>query len=131
GIGNSACDIAVEASRHARTTYLAMRRGAWVIPKYLFGTPTDHLTDTPLARGPVALQKLGMRAMLRVAVGKMTDYGLPKPDHDVLEAHPTVSDDLLSTLGHGDITVKPSISRFDGSTVRFPDRSASRGALVL
>jgi cation diffusion facilitator CzcD-associated flavoprotein CzcO len=105
GIGNSACDIAVEASRHARSTYLAMRRGAWVIPKYLFGVPTDHLTDSPLARGPVRLQKLGMRTMLRVAVGKMTDYGLPQPDHDVLEAHPTVSDDLLSTLGHGDITV--------------------------
>ena len=131
GIGNSACDIAVEASRHARTTYLAMRRGAWVIPKYLFGTPTDHLTDTPLARGPVALQKLGMRAMLRVAVGKMTDYGLPKPDHDVLEAHPTVSDDLLSTLGHGDITVKPSISRFDGSTVRFTDGSSAEADVVV
>jgi len=131
GIGNSACDIAVEASRHARTTYLAMRRGAWVIPKYLFGTPTDHLTDTPLARGPVVLQKLGMRAMLRVAVGKMTDYGLPKPDHDVLEAHPTVSDDLLSTLGHGDITVKPSISRFEGSTVHFTDGSSVEADVVV
>ena len=51
GIGNSAIDIAVEASRHAGETYLAMRRGAWVLPKYLFGMPTDHLTDSPLARG--------------------------------------------------------------------------------
>jgi cation diffusion facilitator CzcD-associated flavoprotein CzcO len=131
GIGNSACDIAVEASRHARATYLAMRRGAWVIPKYLFGVPTDHLTDSPLARGPVRLQKLGMRTMLRVAVGRMTDYGLPKPDHDVLEAHPTVSDDLLSRLGHGDITVKPSIERFEGSTVRFTDGSAVEADVVV
>jgi dimethylaniline monooxygenase (N-oxide forming) len=131
GIGNSACDIAVEASRHARSTTLAMRRGAWVIPKYLFGMPTDHLTDSPLARGPVRLQKLGMRTMLRVAVGKMTDYGLPKPDHDVLEAHPTVSDDLLSRLGHGEITVKPSISRFEGSTVRFTDGSSAEADVVV
>jgi cation diffusion facilitator CzcD-associated flavoprotein CzcO len=131
GIGNSACDIAVEASRHADATYLAMRRGAWVIPKYLFGVPTDHLTDSPLARGPVRLQKLGMRTMLRVAVGKMTDYGLPKPDHDVLEAHPTVSDDLLSRLGHGDITVKPSIERFEGSTVRFTDGSSVEADVVV
>jgi cation diffusion facilitator CzcD-associated flavoprotein CzcO len=131
GIGNSACDIAVEASRHARATYLAMRRGAWVIPKYLFGVPTDHLTDSPLARGPVRLQKLGMRTMLRVAVGKMTDYGLPKPDHDVLEAHPTVSDDLLSRLGHGDITVTPSIERFEGSTVRFTDGSTVEADVVV
>ena len=41
GIGNSACDIAVESSRIAEKTYLAMRRGAYVLPKYLFGMPTD------------------------------------------------------------------------------------------
>jgi dimethylaniline monooxygenase (N-oxide forming) len=131
GIGNSATDIAVEASRHARETYLAMRRGAWILPKYLFGAPTDHLTDSPLARGPLRLQKLGMRTMLRIAVGKMTDYGLPEPDHDVLEAHPTVSDDLLSRLGHGDITVKPTISHFDGSTVVFVDDSSVEVDVVV
>ncbi len=131
GIGNSATDIAVEASRHAGETYLAMRRGAWVMPKYLFGMPTDHLTDSPLARGPLRLQKLGMRTMLRIAVGKMTDYGLPQPDHDVLEAHPTVSDDLLSRLGHGDITVKPTISRFDGSTVVFADGTSAEADVVV
>jgi hypothetical protein len=131
GIGNSATDIAVESSRHARETFLAMRRGAWVIPKYLFGMPTDHLTDSPLARGPVRLQKLGMRTMLRIAVGRMTDYGLPKPDHDVLEAHPTVSDELLGRLGHGDITVKPTISRFEGSTVVFADGSRAEADVVV
>ena len=131
GIGNSATDIAVESSRHARETYLAMRRGAWVIPKYLFGMPTDHLTDSPLARGPVRLQKLSMRALLRLAVGKMTDYGLPQPDHDVLEAHPTVSDELLGRLGQGDITVKPTISRFEGSTVVFADGSRVEADVVV
>ena len=45
GIGNSATDIAVESSRVADETYLAMRRGAHILPKYLFGVPTDHLTD--------------------------------------------------------------------------------------
>ena len=131
GIGNSATDIAVEASRHARATYLAMRRGAWILPKYLFGMPTDHLTDSPLAHGPLRIQKAAMRTMLRVAVGKMTDYGLPQPDHDVLEAHPTVSDDLLSRLGHGDITVKPTIRRFDGSTVTFADGSQVESDVVV
>ncbi|MFM9054023.1 MAG: flavin-containing monooxygenase, partial [Solirubrobacterales bacterium] len=37
GIGNSATDIAVESSRIADRTILAMRRGAWIVPKYLFG----------------------------------------------------------------------------------------------
>jgi len=131
GIGNSATDIAVESSRVAEETYLAMRRGAHVLPKYLFGVPTDHLTSSPLARGPLPMQKLGMKAMLRLAVGRMTDYGLPEPDHDVLEAHPTISDDLLTRLGHGDITVKPNIDRFEGAKVFFTDGSAVEADVVV
>jgi dimethylaniline monooxygenase (N-oxide forming) len=131
GIGNSATDIAVESSRVAKATYLAMRRGAHILPKFLFGMPTDHLTDSPLARGPLVLQSLGMRAMLRIAVGKVTDYGLPKPDHAVLHAHPTVSDDLLTRLGHGDLTVKPSIAGFDGSRVEFTDGSSVEADVVV
>jgi thioredoxin reductase len=125
GIGNSACDIAVESSRVAAETHLAMRRGAHIIPKYLFGVPTDHLTSSPLARGPLRLQQLGMAAMLRVAQGRVTDYGLPRPDHAVLHAHPTVSDDLLTRLGHGDITVRPNVDRFEGSKVFFVDGTAA------
>jgi cation diffusion facilitator CzcD-associated flavoprotein CzcO len=131
GIGNSATDIAVESSRVATETHLAMRRGAHVLPKYLFGMPTDHLTSSPLARGPFAMQKLGMKAMLRLAVGRMSDYGLPEPDHDVLEAHPTISDDLLTRLGHGDIAVKPNIDRFEGAKVFFTDGSAVEADVVV
>jgi len=124
GIGNSACDIAVESSRVAAETYLAMRRGAHIVPKFIFGVPTDHLTDSVVARMPLKVQQLGMAAMLRLAQGKVDDYGLPKPDHAVLHAHPTVSDDLLSRLGHGDISVRPNIDRFEGSKVFFVDGSS-------
>jgi thioredoxin reductase len=131
GIGNSATDIAVESSRVADETYLAMRRGAHIVPKFMFGVPTDHLTESPLARGPFPLQQLGMAAMLRLSQGKVTDYGLPKPDHAVLHAHPTVSDDLLTRLGHGDITVVPNIDRFEGSKVFFTDgRSAEVDTVI-
>jgi dimethylaniline monooxygenase (N-oxide forming) len=131
GIGNSATDIAVESSRVAAETYLAMRRGAHVLPKYLFGVPTDHLTDSPIARGPLRLQQLTMAAALRLSVGRVTDYGLPAPDHAVLHAHPTVSDDLLTRLGHGDITVKPNIDRFEGAKVFFVDGTAAEVDVVV
>ena len=51
GMGNSAMDIAVESSYVARSTYLAARRGAWIIPKYMFGRPLDQLPQDP--RDPV------------------------------------------------------------------------------
>jgi thioredoxin reductase len=131
GIGNSACDIAVESSRVAASTDLAMRRGAHIVPKYLLGVPTDRLTDSPLARGPLKLQQWSMAALLRLTQGKVTDYGLPEPDHAVLHAHPTVSQDLLNRLGHGDITVRPNIDRFEGSKVFFTDGSSGEYDVVV
>lgn len=123
GIGNSAADIAVETARVSERTFLAMRRSAYVIPKYLFGQPFDMLTKSSLTRLPFWLQRLSLRIMVRVAHGRMTDYGLPRPDHKVLSAHPTVSADLLTRIGHGDITLKPNIERLDGGKVQFVDGS--------
>ena len=72
-----------------------------------------------------------MGVMLRLSQGKVTDYGLPEPDHAVLHAHPTVSQDLLNRLGHGDITVRPTIDRFEGSKVFFADGSSGEYDVVV
>ena len=122
GIGNSACDIAVETSKVAKRTFLAMRRGAHVIPKYIFGIPTDHLTTSPIARiGWFPMKRATLALVMRLARGKVTKYGLPEPDHKIASAHPTISDEILVRLGHGDIDVKPNIARLDGDTVHFVD----------
>jgi dimethylaniline monooxygenase (N-oxide forming) len=113
GIGNSAVDIAVESSRIAEKTFLAMRRGAYVLPKYLNGKPIDEAAPPVASRLPLAVQRFFMGRALKVAVGDVSDYGLPEPDHRLLEAHPTVSSELLPRLGHGDIAVKPNIDRFN------------------
>jgi len=132
GIGNSACDIAVESSRFADATFLAMRRGAYVIPKYIRGVPTDEAGPPFLSRLPLPAQRLFFTTSLKIASGNMTRYGLPEPDHKLLEAHPTVSSDLLPRLGHGDITVKPNIDSYPGGNrVRFADGSEEEIDLVI
>ncbi len=132
GIGNSATDIAVEASRTAKRTFLAMRRGAWIVPKYLAGKPTDELGGGILSRIPPRLAVLLLGRKIRSAVGEPTDYGLPQPDHRIGEAHPTVSSDLLPRLGHGAITVKPNIAEFTGGReVRFTDGSTEEIDLIV
>ncbi len=131
GIGNSATDIAVESSRIADATFLAMRRGAWILPKYLGSTPTDRAMSGPMSRAPLAVQSFFLKRSLRMTVGKLTDFGLPEPDHEPLHAHPTVSSDLVPRLGHGDIKVKPNIDHFDGSEVVFTDGSSEEIDLVI
>jgi dimethylaniline monooxygenase (N-oxide forming) len=119
GIGNSATDISVETSRHSRMTFLAMRRGAHVLPKYIQGKPTDQLGPAWMSRLPFAVtRRLFMRELNHVQ-GPMENYGLPTPDHKLGQAHPTISADLLSRIGHGRITVKPNIERVDCATVHF------------
>jgi cation diffusion facilitator CzcD-associated flavoprotein CzcO len=132
GIGNSATDVAVESSRIADATFLAMRRGAYVLPKYLNGKPIDETATPLISRLPMSVQRFFSMRMLGVAAGDMTAYGLPKPDHKLFEAHPTVSSELLPRLGHGDIEVKPNIDRFSGGrTIRFADGSEEEIDLVV
>jgi dimethylaniline monooxygenase (N-oxide forming) len=132
GLGNSATDIAVEASRIADATFLAVRRGAYVLPKYMNGKPIDEVSNDLISRLPISIQRFFSMRMLGVAAGNMTDYGLPKPDHKLFEAHPTVSSELLPRLGHGDITVKPNIDRYPGGrTIRFGDGSEEEIDLVV
>ncbi len=132
GIGNSAVDIAVESSRIAEKTFLSMRRGAHVLPKFLGGKPIDEAAPAAASYLPLPVQRFFFNRMLKTAVGEMTDYGLPEPDHRLLEAHPTVSSELLPRIGHGDIAVKPNIERFAGGrAVRFADGSEEQIDLVV
>ncbi|HET8657383.1 MAG TPA: NAD(P)-binding domain-containing protein [Micromonosporaceae bacterium] len=124
GFGNSACDIAVESSMVAERTVMSIRRTAHVLPKFLFGIPTDHLTLLWASTFPNWVQRKVFRVLLLIARGRMSSYGIPEPDHEVLRSHPTISDSLLSKVGHGDITVRPNIERIDGEKVFFVDGTA-------
>jgi hypothetical protein len=64
-------------------------------------------------------------------VGKMESYGLPKPDHRLLETHPTVSGIFLTRIGNGDIIPKPNIEQLQGKQVRFTDGSAADADVII
>src|ERR687891_2676069 len=122
GIGNSAVDIVSELSRKgvAEKVFISTRSGAWVMPKYLFGQPIGKLVRTnPYL--PVRLQRWLARPLPYIASGRMEDFGLPHPNHKFLEAHPTVSSELLLRLGSGDAVGKPNVEELQGDRVRFED----------
>ncbi|MFI7587201.1 flavin-containing monooxygenase [Spongisporangium articulatum] len=129
GMGNSAMDIAVDASYHAAATYLSARSGVHVIPKYLFGKPYDSIGGSEWL--PSALRWPFARLLMRTYTGPMTRYGLPKPDHKFAQAHPSMSSRILDRLAHGDITPKPTIQRLDEDAVVFADGSRVEADLVI
>ena len=122
GAGNSGCDIAVDAARHADTVLISMRRGYYFVPKFVFGRPVDQVgQSTQSTRLPISLVRLGYRALLRVAFGSPTDYGLPKPDHRLLETPPIVNSLLPYYVAHGRVAPRPDIAKLDGEKVEFAD----------
>ena len=61
----------------------------------------------------------------------MTDYGLPKPDHRIGEAHPTISADFLNRIAHGELAWKPNVAALEGGQVRFQDGSVEDIDLIV
>jgi thioredoxin reductase len=129
GMGNSAMDIAVESSEVADRTFLSARRGAYVVPKFMFGKPLDQIITS--ARLPWSVRRRIAEGLHKLVVGDMERYGLPKPDHRLLDAHPTISGRILDRLLHGAITPKPNIERLEGDSVRFTDGSVEKADLIV
>ncbi|TWP51988.1 flavin-binding monooxygenase [Lentzea tibetensis] len=122
GFGNSAADVSVDLSRLASKTYLSIRRSLHVVPKTMLGIPIDEIASKGWwARMGFDDQRRFVEVVLRVIRGRLADYGIPEPDHRIFSSPVTISDELLSRISHGDITVKPAIDRFDGSAVCFSD----------
>jgi len=124
GGGNSACDIAVEASRVARRVDLSLRTPQYILPKFFMGQPTDRFAAT-LHGLPRPLQNVLHRWSVRLQVGRYGDYGLPEPDFPPTKAHPTLNSEVLEKIRHGKIHSRPAIVRVQGQEVFFCDGTAS------
>ena len=130
GGGNSGCDIACDAATRASQAWISMRRGYHFLPKHVFGQPTDaffhHGPQIPNWMAPTMLGWL-----LRILVGDVRKFGLPKPDHPPLATHPIMNTQLLHHLAHGEISAKPDIAELRGRTVRFTDGSEIEPDVIL
>ena len=131
GVGNSAMDIASEVSQRpiAKKLFVSVRRGVWVLPKYFNG----QLADKVALPGwlPLKLGRKLAQYVIRRNVGKMSDFGLPEPDHAPLDAHPSVSGEFMTRLGCGDIDIKPGLDRLDGDGVKFSDGTREKIDVII
>jgi hypothetical protein len=132
GAGNSGCDIAVDAARCAESVMISMRRGYYFVPKFVFGKPVDQIgQNTQSLRLPIGLVRIGYRALLRVAFGRPQDFGLPAPDHKLLESPPIVNSLLPYYVAHGRVSPRPDIAKLDGDKVHFVDGSVDAVDVIV
>ncbi|MFW2386972.1 MAG: flavin-containing monooxygenase [Polyangiales bacterium] len=129
GGGNSGCDIACDAALYADAAFISLRRGYHFIPKYFFGIPTDLFASKVSL--PRFVERRVFELLLKMTVGDLTHFGLPKPDHPVMASHPIMNTQLLHYLGHGDLSYRPDIARFEGKRVFFEDGSSEDIDLIV
>ena len=87
-------------------------------------------SSTPAA-DPNRLAPPMLKVLLRMLVGDVRKFGLPKPDHPPLSTHPIMNTQLLHHLGHGNISAKPDVAELRGKTVRFTDGSEIEPDVIL
>ncbi|MFI9272059.1 flavin-containing monooxygenase [Kitasatospora sp. NPDC052896] len=122
GLGASAVDIAADLSRHAARTVLSVRRGLHIVPKQLCGLSVDLIAEAPwFTSKSLDEQRDFVEQALLVARGRLSDYGLPEPDHPIFSSAVTISDEILSRIRHGAVIPKPAIDSLDGDRVSFTD----------
>lgn len=122
GGGNSACDVAVEASRVATSVDMSWRRGYWIVPKFMMGKPADVFSSR-IHWLPRTIWRRLSAFSLYIRNGRNRDYGLPEPEGPIGSHHPTINEDLFYTIRHGKIKPRPDIRELEGETVHFTDGS--------
>ncbi len=132
GAGNSACDIVVDATSVARAVYQSMRRGTYFVPKFMLGRPTDGIVNfcekMPMPRG---LRNRVYTIWHKLMVGSNARYGLPEPEHRIMDTHPTMNTVLPQLAAHGRIGIKPEITELKGRMVRFADDTEVEADLLV
>ncbi len=118
GAGNSACDIAVEISRVAEKVSISHRSGQHIVPKFIFGKPTDVAFHI-IRWLPLRLKSRLASWVIRMLQGRYSKYHLADPSSNPLVKHPTINSELLYFIRHGKIAPLPAITSYQGNQVLF------------
>jgi thioredoxin reductase len=130
GGGNSACDVAVESSRVAKSVDMSWRRGYWIVPKFMMGRPAD-VFSSKINWLPKSIWQKVSALSLRLRNGKNELYGLPNPDAPLGSHHPTVNEDLFFNIRHGKIKPRKDIAKLDGKMVHFVDGTMGEYDIIV
>ena len=137
GSGASAADLAVQISRVARSVYVSVKQGRWIVPRFIGGKPVDfRLTrlsyHLPKPLQYFALYRAFMKEMQRLGFREGgREYGLPSPNFDLRSIRLTLNTDFLYAVKAGSITIKPELKTFTSDGVTFVDGSNQKIDTVI
>jgi cation diffusion facilitator CzcD-associated flavoprotein CzcO len=140
GLGNTACELAVELSAEgvAADVLLSARSGQNILPRIVAPVPhpSDPLTG-PFAWLPRRLRDAAFRALFPRVVARMTrgrptpeSLGLP-PAPSPFEKRVVMNDHLFERIREGRVRPKPGVRALRGGKVEFLDGSTEEVDVLI
>ena len=117
GAGNSAGEIAAELSRAGAKVTLAVRNGAHIVPREVFGVPIQYIS-VPLGYLPRRVQR-GVATVLGSAIASLKGKSvLPAPAPGGCPRVPIIGFHLADEIRRGAVAVRGDMGAFttDGAT---------------
>ncbi|MCZ2860803.1 flavin-containing monooxygenase [Blastococcus sp. VKM Ac-2987] len=139
GAGSSGLEIAHDlAHGGARSVRLSVRTPPNILPRSVAGMPGDPAVHL-LRRLPPRVADAAVRPLQRLAIGDLSDVGLPAPDEGPFtrqcrphDAGPAIVDrEVVDDLRSGRIRVVAAVHRLEGDRVLLADGSSLRVDAVV
>jgi lysine/ornithine N-monooxygenase len=124
GAGNSAGEIATEMAREGASVTLAVRNGAHVVPREVFGLPIQYLTQ-PLNLLPARWHRSVATGLGRMIASFKSRPVLPPPGPTECPHVPLIGLRLVEDIRRGAIALKGGITSFTSEGVTFTDGSSA------
>ena len=121
GMGNTGCDIVVDAIHRASRVFWSVRGGNHFVPKFVAGKPADERNHNAKIVLPKKLRSMLHEPVARFLVGPPERFGLPKPSHRLYDRTPIVNSLVLQHLGQGDVSLRKPVQAFEGNAAIFED----------
>jgi cation diffusion facilitator CzcD-associated flavoprotein CzcO len=131
GMGNTGCDIVVDAIHRAKSVLWSVRGGNHFVPKFVAGKPADERNHKAKLVLPKWLRSRLHEPVARLLAGPPERFGLPKPAHRLYDRTPIVNSLVLLHLGQGDVSVRKPVKSFDGNAVIFEDGKRDEVDIVV
>lgn len=136
GAGNSGVDIVCDAAAAGQKAHLSVRRGYWFFPKLVFGQPILQIMSragrVPQAVTPLSeLTDAEATQLALESVGDLSDFGLPKPDHEVGATHFVMNDQVIYQIAHGHLDPHGDVKSVSGKTVEFTDGTSAEVDVIV
>lgn len=122
GAGNSAAEVSVELARAGVDVTLAVRTGAFVLPREIAGIPIQYFSAA-LASLPKRVQTMTVAMMGQAAALVRGPAVLPPPAATNCPNVPLIGFQLADLLRAGVIRLKGGVAEFTTGGVRFSDDS--------